>query len=145
VPHNNKSVKNWIDFEQLFQAIQSVKSLNQIFIVDACESGKANDIVSSVYDSRASVLAKSSGVHVLLATTKGTSAFESSDPNVKNSVFTAKILKALKDKTTDANKDNTITVIELSKALKASQHTTDYQYPVIRNVGKDVGLERVVH
>jgi len=66
-----------------------------------------------------------------------------SGSNVKNSVFTAKILKALKDKTTDANKDNTITVIELSKKLKASQHTTDYQYPVIRNVGKDVGLERV--
>jgi WD40 repeat protein len=143
VPFNSANVKNWIDFKETFNAIQSIKSLNQIFIIDACESGKANDIVSSVYDSRASVLARSSGVHMLLATTRGTYAFESQDINVKNSVFTHKILQALKDTITDKNKDNIISVIELSTKLKESKNSNSYQYPVIRNVGKDVGLERV--
>ncbi len=144
VPYNNKLGKNWIDFEQTFQAVQSIKALNQIFIIDACESGKANDIVSSVYDSRASVLAKSSGVHMLLATTKGTSAFEHPDKNIKNGVFTYRILEALKNKTIDTNKDNFISILELSKKLKEPVNNADYQYPVIRNVGKDVELERVV-
>jgi hypothetical protein len=143
VPYNNKSVKDWIDFEETFYAIQSSKALNQIFIIDACESGKANDIVSSVYDSRASVLAKSSGVHMLLATTRGTYAFESQDKNVKNSVFTHKILQALKDTKTDKNQDHVISVIELSDKLKEDPDNNSYQYPVIRNVGKDVGLEKV--
>ena len=60
-----KKLKSCLDFFG-----QSIKALNQIFVIDACESGKANDIVSSVYASRASVLAKRLGVHVLLATTK---------------------------------------------------------------------------
>jgi len=91
-----------------------------------------------VYDSRASVLARSAGVHLLLATTKGTSAFESQDPKVKNSVFTHQILQALKDNTTDTNKDKTISIIELSNKLKEQTQQTDKQYPVIRNVGGDV-------
>lgn len=143
VPYNNKNVKNWIDFEQIFKSIQSIKALNQVFVIDTCESGKANDIVSSVYDSRASVLAKSSGVHMLLATTKGTFAFEHTDPTIHNGVFTYKILQALRNKTTDTNKDKTISILELSKKLKEPTNNADYQYPVIRNVGSDVGLVNV--
>jgi len=143
VPYNNKNAKNWIDFEQIFKSIQSIKALNQIFVIDTCESGKANDIVSAVYDSRASVLAKSSGVHMLLATTKGTSAFEHSDPSIHNGVFTYKILQAMRNKTTDSNNDKTISILELSKKLKEPTNDADYQYPVIRNVGSDVGLVNV--
>jgi len=143
VPYNNKLASNWIDFGKVFNTIQSIKALNQIFIVDACESGEANDIVSSVYDSRASVLAKSSGVHMLLAATKGTYAFESKDPNVKNSVFTHKILKALKDKKTDIDRDSYISILELSKKLKEPSNNAEYQYPVIRNVGDNIRLEKV--
>ncbi len=143
VPHNNKNIANLINFKELFGAIQSIKALNQIFVIDACESGEANDIVSSVYDSRASVLAKSSGVHLLLATTRGTSAFESQDPNIKHSLFTYRILKTLKDKHTDLNKDHFISILELSKRLKQTTKNNTYQYPVIRNVGRDVKVERV--
>jgi len=143
VPYNNRLVKDWIDFKKTFRAVQSIKALNQVFVIDACESGQANDIVSSVYDSRASVLAKSSGVHLLLATTKGTYAFESVDKNIKNGVFTYKILQALKDKSVDKNHDNIVTILELSKKLKESKYNTDYQYPVIRNVGNDIQLEKI--
>lgn len=143
VPYNNTSVKDWIDFEKTFKAVQSIKALNQVFVIDACESGKANDIVSSVYDSRASVLAKSSGVHVLLATTKGTYAFESPDKSVKNGVFTYKILQAMKDKSIDTNHDKVISILELSKRLKVPSNNADYQYPVIRNVGSDIQLEKI--
>jgi len=143
VPYNNKSVENWIDFEQTFKAIQSIKALNQIFVIDACESGTADDIVSAVYDSKASVLAKSSGVHMLLATTRGTNAFESDDPKVKNGVFTHRILEALRSSGTDLNQDNFISIKEVSTELRKPQSNSEFQYPVIRNVGSDVRLERV--
>ena len=80
---------------------------------------------------------------MLLATTKGTSAFESPDQTVKHGVFTYRILQALKDTNTDTNKDQTISILELSKKLKEPQNDAEYQYPVIRNVGRDIGLERV--
>ena len=135
---------HYIDFQKIFNAVQTIPSLKQIFIVDACQSGQASDIMASVYDSRASVLAKSAGVHLLLATTRGTSAFESQDPKIKNSVFTHQILQALKEKKTDKNKDNIISIIELSDQLRKQSNDTDKQYPVIRNVGGDVGLKRAI-
>jgi len=122
------------------KSIATAMALEQVFIVDACESGKAKDIVTSIYDSKASVLAKQSGVHILLATTKGTFAFEHSDPSIKHGVFTNNILTALKDKTTDKNQDKKISVIELSKVLSSPKYTAKQQYPVIRNVGSDMKM-----
>lgn len=138
VPQNNKSVKNLISFEELFKNMQTIKTLKQVFILDTCESGSANDIVSSIYDSKASVLAKSSGVHMLLATTKGTFAFEHPNPNIKHGVFTNNILNALEDKNSDKNRDKNISIIELSTMLKDPKYIVDQQYPIIRNVGNDI-------
>jgi len=142
-PYNNAQGSDWINFEQTFKAIQSIKALNQIFIVDACESGQANDIVSAVYDSRASVLARSAGVHMLLATTKGAYAFEPNDKSKNVMTFTQRILKTLRDKSSDKDGDGFVSVVELSKSLKEPQNVVEYQYPVIRNVGGDVKLRRV--
>ena len=143
VPYNNGDSKNWLQFSQLFNAVQSIKALNQIFIVDACESGQANDIVSSVYDSRASVLAKSAGVHMLLATTKGAAAYEPKKGSNKVNTFTQRILRAMEDKTTDTNSDNLISIVEISNKLKSNMNEVEYQYPIIRNVGSDVKLLEV--
>lgn len=140
VPQNNKFVRDFIKFEDMFKQIQSISALDQVFIIDACESGKAKDIVSSIYDSKASVLAKQSGVHVLLATTKGTFAFEHPNPKIKHGVFTNNILTALKTRKTDKNKDRKISVIELSKVLRSEEYVTKHQYPVIRNVGQDTKI-----
>lgn len=140
VPQNNKRAKNWIRFEDIFKKIQSISALEQIFVVDACESGKAKDIVSSIYDSKASVLAKQSGVHVLLATAKGTFAFEHPNPKIKHGVFTNNILKALNSKKTDKNRDKKISIVELSKVLKSPEYITEYQYPIIRNIGQDIKI-----
>lgn len=145
VPQNNQKISDWINFEDIFKSMQKVKALKQIFVLDTCESGKANDIVSSVYDSKASVLARSSGVHMLLATTKGTFAFEHPDPKVKNGVFTHKILQALKNNKIDKNKDKFISIIELSDKLKEPSNNADYQYPIIRNVGSDILVKKVVN
>lgn len=143
VPQNNKSVRNLISFEDLFKNMQSVKTLKQVFILDTCESGSANDIVSSIYDSKASVLAKSSGVHMLLATTKGTFAFEHPNPNIKHGVFTNNILSALEDRNTDKNKDKKISIIELSKILKEPKYIVKQQYPIIRNIGNDIEVRNL--
>ncbi|MBA5248810.1 MAG: hypothetical protein FE834_04660 [Gammaproteobacteria bacterium] len=139
LPQKVNNIDDYITFKQTFNEVQSIKALRQIFIIDACESGSANDYVSSVYDARSSVLARASGVHMLLASTRGTKAFEGSKENgIKNGVFTHKILQALKNKKTDGNKDNFVSILELSKTLKKTAKHTDKQYPVIRNVGNDV-------
>ncbi|MDD3009353.1 MAG: caspase family protein [Arcobacter sp.] len=137
IPQNNKYAKNFIKFDEMFKEIQSISALDQIFVIDACESGQAKDIVSSVYDSKASVLAKQTGVHVLLATAKGTFAFEHPNPNIKHGVFTNNILTALESKKTDENGDKKISILELSKVLRNPEFITEYQYPIIRNVGQD--------
>jgi hypothetical protein len=134
-----------IDFQELFAAIQSIPALKQILIVDACQSGQASDILSAVYDSRASVLAKSAGIHLLMATTRGTSAFESQDAQVKHGVFTHQILQALQTKATDTNHDKSISILELSDTLRSQPNTNQMQYPVIRNVGGDVGMVKVAN
>ena len=85
-------------------------------------------------------MAKESGVHVLLATTKGTFAFEHPNPKIKHGVFTNNILNALNDKRTDKNKDKKISIIELSKVLKSPKYSVKHQYPVIRNVGQDTTI-----
>lgn len=143
VPQNNKSVKNWINFEELFKEVQSISALDQIFVIDACESGKASDIIASVYDAKTSVLAKQSGVHVLMATTKGTFAFEHPDKNVQHGVFTYNILKALDDPRTDKNADKWISVVELSKTLQEPANNAEHQFPIIRNVGQDTQIRNL--
>jgi len=143
VPQNNKSVKNWINFEEIFKEVQSISALDQIFVIDACESGKASDIMASVYDAKASVLAKQSGVHVLMATTKGTYAFEHPDKNVQHGVFTYNILKALEDPKTDKNGDKWISIVELSKTLQEPSNNMEQQFPIIRNVGQDTHIKQL--
>ena len=64
---------------------------------------------------------------MLLATTKGTFAFEHSDPSIHNGVFTYKILQAMRNKTPDSNKDKTISILELSKKIKEPTNNADYQ------------------
>ena len=142
IPQNNKRASAWINFSEVFQEIQSISSLNQIFIIDACESGKASDTLSAVYDAKASVLAKQSGVHLLMATTSGTYAFE--DKKSKHGVFTNNILKALKSRDTDKNKNRRISIIELSKTLKEPKYVKNHQFPIIRNVGADTYIKKVV-
>jgi len=143
IPYKNDDFKEWLNFKNIFNSIQSIAALEQIFIVDACEAGKAGDIVSLVYDAKASVLAKQSGIHTLMATTKGTSAFESLDPKVKHGLFTNKILKALDNKNTDKNKDGWISVVEVSEKLQEPAKDTEFQFPIIRNIGQDINIKKV--
>ena len=109
-------------------------------MIDACQSGSANDIASAVYDSRASVLARSSGIHLLSASTSGTYAFENNE--YKHSNFTYQILNAIKNNELDRNKDGFISIIELSNKLK-SLDSKEKQFPVIQNIGNDIKLNKL--
>jgi hypothetical protein len=139
IPSNNSQVSNLIEFNEVFKESSDIKSLNQIFIIDSCQSGNANDIASAVYDSRASVLARSSGIHLLSASTSGTYAFENNE--YKHSNFTYHILDSMKNKETDKNKDGFISVIELSDKLR-NLDTNEKQFPVIQNIGNDINLNK---
>jgi len=140
IPSDSADDKNWISFNNIFENIQNIKALNQIFIVDACESGGANSYVSAMYDSRALVLARSSGVHMLMATTKDANAYESKNKKVKYGVFTSEILKTLKNKNIDKNKDGKISIKEVSQQLNNLQENKDRPLPVIYNIGNDINL-----
>lgn len=141
-PSNNISAKDFIDFSELFKMSSETKALSQIFIVDACQSGGALDIAASVYDSRASVLARSAGIHLLSASTSGTNAFENDE--AKHGAFTHQILSVLQDTGNDLNKDGMISVIEISDYLKKKQQNQLFknQFPVIRNVGNDILIQK---
>ncbi|MCT7646869.1 caspase family protein, partial [Aliarcobacter butzleri] len=139
LPSNNAQLTNLIEFNDIFKKSSELKSLNQIFIIDACQSGSANDIASAVYDSRASVLARSSGIHLLSASTSGTYAFENNE--YKHSNFTYHILDSMKNKETDKNKDGFISVIELSDKLR-NLDSNEKQFPVIQNIGNDINLNK---
>lgn len=141
-PSNNINAKEFIDFSKLFKMSSSIKALSQIFLVDACQSGGALDIAASVYDSRASVLARSAGIHLLSASTSGTNAFENQE--VQHGAFTYQILSSLTNKKNDINKDGFISIIEVSEELKKQQQDNilKEQFPVIRNVGNDVLIQR---
>ena len=142
-PSNNISVNQFIDFNDLFKMSASIKSLNQMFIVDACQSGGALDIASAVYDSRASVMARNAGIHLLSASTSGTSAFENEEQ--KHGAFTYEILSTLNSKESDANADGYISIIEISNTLqeKNRQQEGSQQLPVIRNVGQDIRVNQL--
>ena len=79
---------------------------------------------------------------MLLATTKGAYAFEPKERSDKLMTFTQRVLKTMRDKSSDKNSDGFVSVVELSQALRESQNSVEYQYPVIRNVGGDVRLRR---
>ncbi len=139
-PSNNTYVKNFIDFETLFDRSTTLRPLQQLFVIDACQSGGAVAMASAVYDSRASILARRSGIHLLSASTSGTSAFE--DLKHQHGVFTYKILSGLKMPSNDLNADGYVSIRELSTSIKDEYklHRSTSQYPVIRNVGRDLLL-----
>lgn len=139
LPSNNAQITNLIEFNEIFKKSSELKSLNQIFIIDSCQSGSANDIASAVYDSRASVLARSSGIHLLSASTSGTNAFENNE--YKHSNFTYQVLNAINNSELDKNKDGFISIIEISDKLK-SLDSDEKQFPVIQNIGNDIKLNK---
>lgn len=142
-PSNNADAGQFIDFSDLFKMSSSMKALSQVFIVDACQSGGAVDIASSVYDSRASVMARSAGIHLLSASTSGTSAFE--NEKAGHGVFTNEILASLKNPFNDTNKDGFVSIIEVSNNLikRQQEEENNAQMPVIRNVGNDIFVKKI--
>lgn len=142
IPSNNKQASNLIEFKNIFKNSSDIKALNQIFMIDACQSGSANDIASAVYDSRASVLARSSGIHLLSASTSGTNAFE--NDKYKHSNFTYQIIKAVNNTKIDKNKDGFISIIEISNILKNQDNNNSKQFPVIQNIGNDIMMKKII-
>lgn len=141
IPSNNTHMNDLIEFGEIFKNSSNIKSLNQIFIIDTCQSGNANDIASAVYDSRASVLARSTGIHLLSASTSGTNAFENDE--YKHSNFTYQIMQTANNKNTDVNKDGFISIVEVSNAIKKLDVNNTKQFPVIQNIGRDILIKKI--
>jgi WD40 repeat protein len=135
---DTRNPKSFTSSVELMEYSKALHALKQIFILDTCQSGSMQSIVSGLYDTRISVLAKALGIHIL----SGTKAFQQAqDAYQGNGLFTYFVLQALRGEA-DSNKDKRITVYELTPYLirmvkKASKGT---QEPMIKNFGEDLPL-----
>lgn len=120
---------------ELMEYSKAVPSLRQAYILDTCHAGGVSSIVSGLYDSRLSVLARSLGMHILA----GSRTYQQAIDNFEgNGLFTHFLLKGFEGKA-DLNKDKKVSVMEMNPYLTRSMKTASrgQQEPLLRNFGQD--------
>jgi len=131
---------NTINSNDIVNISKKIKSLNQLFIFDACHAGGVDGIVGSLYDARMSVLAKKTGLHIYAS---ASSVQEALDGYKGNGLFTHTLLDGLNNsEEADNNHDRTISLAELGdfakqKTMTIARKLGYQQTPLIINFGKD--------
>ena len=134
---------NALSSNELVDFAKKIKSLKQLFILDACQAGGIDAIVSSLYEARMFILAKKMGVSLFASTN---SVQEALDGYKGNGLFTHSLLEGLKNMPeTDSNGDKSISFAELGKYAEqltvSSAHKMGYrQTPLIINCATDTFL-----
>lgn len=137
---------NTISSNEIVDISKKIRSLNQLFIFDACHAGGVDAIVGGLYDARMSVLAKKMGLHIYAS---ASSVQEALDGYKGNGLFTRTLLDGLNnEEEADSNHDRTVSLAELGDF--ARQRTTAiarkigyHQTPLIINYGKDNPVYRM--
>ena len=118
---------------------QPLGAPSQLLIFDTCPAGGMDAIVGGLYDARMSVLARKMGLHIYAA---ASSREEAQDGYRGNGLFTHALLDGLNNPAADANRDHSVSLVELG--AYASRETTTIsrqnqreQTPLIINFGKD--------
>ncbi len=137
-----RNPKNYISSIEIMELSKKIPALKQVFVLDTCQSGGIETIVSGLYDARISVLAKSLGMHIFA----GTKTFQEAQDDYKgNGLFTHFVLNGLKGEA-DENHNKDVTVFEmnpyLTKTVKEASHGS--QEPFIRNFGDDLPISKVL-
>lgn len=158
VPHDIRLITS----NDILEKSKAIKAMNQLFILDTCQSGALDAKVSGLYDARMVTLAKNMGLH-LYAAAQATESASDSDGN-GNGLFTGQLLAGLASTEADIDKNQIISIVELGDFAKRKtigligdrdslgRGNTDStgkfiyrsQTPLIWNFGRDAGLVRVV-
>ena len=129
-----------ISSNEIVDMSKNIKSLSQLLIFDTCHAGGVDYIISGLYDSRMSVLAKKMGLHIYASASDKQTAI---DGYKGNGLFSYSLLEGLKNnKRADANKDGRVSLVELGSYSKQttvtlSEEIGHRQTPLIINFGKD--------
>jgi WD40 repeat protein len=140
------SNNNLISSNEIVEMSKKIKSLSQLFVFDTCHAGGVDYIVSGLYDSRMSVLAKKMGLHIYASANDKQAAM---DGYKGNGLFTYVLLDGLNNnKEADKNKDGKISIVGLGEYSKKmttiiSRQIGHEQTPLIINFGKDSPLYKL--
>jgi Tol biopolymer transport system component len=129
---------------EMAQMIRSIRALKKVIFIDSCKSGSIFLATARAVEERRSItqLARSTGTHVVAATTDKQYAMESY--NIGHGIFTYALLQGLAGEA--KNSDATVTIRELIAYVENAlpQITMKYrlipQYPVIDSRGQDFPL-----
>jgi len=142
---NEGDPKTYISSVELMELSKKLPALKQVFVLDTCQAGGVQNIVSGLYDARISVLAKSLGMHIF-AGAKSSQAAQ--DVYKGNGLFTYFVLQGLKGEAAKEQKKE-VTVFEmapyLSKNVKEVSEKVfkELQEPFIRNFGDDFPISKI--
>jgi hypothetical protein len=137
-----------ISSNEIVEMTKSLPSFNQILIIDTCHAGGMDNIMSGLYDSKVSVLAKKTGLHLFAS---ANSKQEALDGYKENGLFTYTLLNGLNNnKEADVKNKGIVSVEDLgefSKKLtnKISKELKHEQTPIILNFGSDMDIYRVMN
>ena len=140
---NIRSTTSSISSVELMELSKRIPALKQVFVLDTCQSGSMENIVSGLYDARISVLAKALGMHIFA----GTKTYQDAQDSYQgNGLFTYFILDGLKGQA-DEDKNKQVTVFEMNPYLtaKVKEASGGRQEPFIRNFGDDLPLAKVIN
>lgn len=136
-----------ISASELKEISRSINAQKQVFILDACQSAAALDVVASrgISEERAIAhLARSTGTFWITAT--GSEQFATEFESLGHGVFTYALLEGLSGKADGSNPDNRITVRELSAYVElrvpelSEQYKGKPQFPSSYSFGNDFPL-----
>jgi len=143
-PEREEDVKTkGISSDELAGYIKSIKAQKILMLIDACKSGAVLIAFRGFEDRKAlSQLSRSTGVHIVAASTKDQFAAEVKE--LGHGVFTYILLEGLKGKA--AGKGETVTVLKLMGYIQeqlpeiTKKYKQEAQYPVVDSKGMDFPL-----
>ncbi|HOI84415.1 MAG TPA: caspase family protein, partial [Campylobacterales bacterium] len=135
-----------ISSNDIINASKQIAAFKQLFILDTCHAGGLDAVMSGLYDSKMSVLAKKSGLHIYASAGSQQTAI---DGYKGNGLFTYVLLNALGEPVkVDKSKEGRVSVEEMGIFTKdmtsnISASIGHKQTPTILHFGKDYDLIKV--
>lgn len=142
--NNQMLIDKGISSEELQNISMQIPAQKQLFVIDACQSGGMTEMLASrgaAEEKAIAQLARSTGTFWLAAS--GTQQFATEFEELGHGVFTYCILQALKGHADSGNKDQKITVNEISSFLGdrvpevSEKYKGEAQYPNSYGFGMD--------
>jgi hypothetical protein len=143
---NYELKRNVISSNELIEASKHISAFRQLFILDTCNAGGMDRMISGLYNARISVQARMTGIHIYA----GASSFEQAlDGYDGNGLFTHALLSGLRSaEEVDKNTNSIVTVSELGSyseelVMKIGEKIGHAQNPIIIGFGQDHALYRL--